>query len=93
MENEKQQEITRRELPIKIALDKPINDGEKDLTEIVLKREPTGGDWGAFNVQNSTIFDFLRVASKISGVPFPVLKKIDTKATFEIIDALNSFLG
>ncbi len=82
-----------RKLPIKIKLAKPIATDEGEITELILKREPTGGDWGPFNVQNPTISDFQRVASKISDIPLPFIKKMDTKATFAMVQAISDFLA
>lgn len=88
-----QDERPVRKLPIIIKLAKPINTGEGEITELVLKREPNGADWGPFNVQNPQISDFQRVASKISDVPLPFIRKMDTKATFELVEAVSGFLG
>ena len=87
--NDQVQEIP--ELPIKIPLSKPIYDGEKEITEFIIKREPTGADWTAFNVQNATVGDFQRVASKLTGLPLPIIRKADTKATFRLTEVIGAF--
>lgn len=75
-----------------IKLSKSIEDEEgKIITEIKFKRRPVGGDWIGFPLTNPSIPDFLRVASKISGIQFPYLKKVDTADAVEIAEELAGF--
>jgi hypothetical protein len=82
-----------RKLPITIKLRTPIEVGEgAPLEAIVIKREPNGADWSGFNVQNATILDYQKVAARIANLPLPIIKKVDSKATFEIVEVVGSFL-
>lgn len=98
VENESKREETqdddapRFELPVHIPLKKPINDGEKEIKEFVISREPIGADWSGMNVQNATILDFQRIASRLTGIPVPVIKKADTRATMRLAEVIGSFL-
>ena len=91
-EKEGEEEFTPRKLPVIIKLDNPINDGEKDITEIVIKREPTGGDLSGINITNPTIGEFLRVAMKITGIPVPILKKLSGRKAMELTGVIGDFL-
>lgn len=90
--SEDEKEIKKYHLPIKIKLSKPIDTGDGEISELVISREPTGADWSTFNISNSTIADFQRLAARLCNVPLPIIKKIDTTATFELVNAINDFL-
>lgn len=96
MENDEtkkdEREVTRRKIPIKILLEDPITIGEDEIKELIIKRKPTGADWTGFNVQNATVGDYQRVASKLTGLPLPIIRKADTRATFELVEVISSFL-
>jgi hypothetical protein len=81
----------RRKLPIVIKLEEPIESGEGMLSEIVIRRRPIGADWSGFS-QNPTILDYQRVGARLANLPLPIIKKMDTKATFELVEVLGSFL-
>lgn len=84
-------EAPRFKLPIRIPLKKAIYDGEKEIKEFVIDREPIGADWSGMNVQNATILDFQRVASRLLGLPVPIVKKADTRATMRLAEIIGSF--
>ncbi len=85
-------EAPRFKLPIRIPLKKAIYDGEKEIKEFVIEREPIGADWSGMNVQNATFLDFQKVASRLTGLPVPIIKKADTKATMLLGEVIGSFL-
>ena len=83
-------------LPYKIKLEEAIDtgeDGKPPIQEISIVRKPKGGDWGAFKIEGATIDDFLRIGGRICNVPYTVLKKIDTKAAFQLTEAIGRFLS
>lgn len=90
-ETQDESDALRFELPIRIRLKKAIYDGEKEIKEFVINREPIGADWSGMNVQNATILDFQRVASRLTGLPVPVIKKADTRATMRLAEVIGSF--
>lgn len=85
--------MSETKFPIIIKLKKPVETGEDtQLEKIEIKREPTGGDWGQFNLGSPTMNDYLRVCSKITGIAVPVLKQVDTTASFRIVEVISDFL-
>jgi hypothetical protein len=89
--NEAEKETSPVKLPYTIKLKRPVQTSEGEISEIVLKREPTGGDWSGFNMANPTIGDFQRVGAKLAGLPLPDIKRIDTKATVELVEVVSRF--
>ena len=78
--------------PVKIPLQFPIDNGEKGLIEeIVISKEPEWGDTIHIN-DKAPLEGMLILASKLSGIPSPILKKIKQKDANRIMEALSSFL-
>jgi len=91
-ENEKA-EGAERKLPIIIQLAKPIETGDGEpLTKVCILREPKGSDWSEFPVQNQTILDFQKVGARLANLPLPIIKRLDSKATLELVEVVSSFL-
>jgi len=79
-------------LPIIIPLKKPIYDGEKEIKEFVINREPIGADWSGVKLQNLQMIDIQQIASRLTGLPVPIIKKADTRATFRLAEVIGNFL-
>lgn len=83
-------------LPIKIDLNEPIDtgeDGKPPITCIVINRKPKGSDWVDFPIgTETTAKDYLKVLANISGIPFPIIKKIDTQSMVKAINIVTGFL-
>lgn len=93
MSTEHELEENEVKLPLKIKLRKPIatpDDGMVDVLEIT--REPNGGDIAGLNLTATNPGDFLRVASRLTGIPYPFMSKVSAKDAINIMNALVDFL-
>ncbi len=84
--------MPRPKLPKTYKLVTPLNDGEKEIKELVLKVPPNSGDFWKFNAANPTFGSYLEVMASIFRIPEPVIKKLDMADTAEIIGDLSNFL-
>lgn len=79
------------ELPIKIALEKPVKHGESEISELVINREMVAGDLRGIRVENMTFDDMYLVASRLTGVPLNVIMQMRMVDTRKMTDAIGVF--
>ena len=80
------------EYPVIIKLRQPIQDEEGNpLSELVIKKPPTGAAFLQFPMEKQTTLDFLQAASKMTNVPLPILKRMCVQDTMKVVGKVADF--
>lgn len=87
-----QEEIIKK-LPVIIKLKKPIATEDGVVEELKITREPQAGDWFGFNIQAPDVLSFMKVASNLTGVALPYLKKLCTSDMLKVQEKVADFLA
>lgn len=80
------------EIPYTIKLSEPLKVPDGEVTELVFKRKPRGGDLIDFDLNHVTPVSYLRVASRILGIPPSFLNNLNTEDVSKVVYFLAPFL-
>lgn len=78
--------------PVKIPLKTPIMHGGDEITELVFGREMVAGDLRGISVRDLTHDNVLEIASRITGIPFPILRQLRVPDYMQINELIAGFL-
>ena len=79
--------------PVKITLATPITHGNKTIGELEFLRNLTAGDLRDMKVGVPTYDDIREIASRICGVPAPILKNMDWDDFAEVVEVIMVFFN
>lgn len=81
-------------IPIIVNLESPLLHGDEEITELVFGREMNAGDLqGDIKVGLPTYDEIRMVASKICGVPTPILKKMPWRDFSKVVGVVMDFFN
>lgn len=79
--------------PIRIPLKSPLKHGEEEIKELLFGREMVAGDLRGVSVQDVTHDNICEVASRITGVPTPILRQLKMPDYLEVAEVVSGFFG
>ena len=79
--------------PVKITLSTPITHGGKTISELEFLRNICAGDLRDMKVGVPTYDDVREIASRICGVPAPILKNMDWDDFSEVVEVIMGFFN
>lgn len=79
--------------PIKISLKSPVMHGEQEIKELVFGREMVAGDLRGISIRDLTHDNVCDVASRITGVPTPILRQLKMPDYLEVAEVVSGFFG
>jgi hypothetical protein len=82
------------ELPVTIKLKRPIYEGSREITELVFNREPEAADLYdiEYSGNSSNIRETIKLASRLTGEPFPILGKLKMVDLKDVNKVVSDFL-
>jgi hypothetical protein len=78
---------------IRITLKSPVMHGSEEIRELVFGREMVAGDLRGVSVGNLMHEDICEVASRITGVPTPVIRQLKMPDYLQVAATVGSFFG
>lgn len=79
--------------PIKIRLKSPLKHGTEEIAELVFGREMVAGDLRGISIRDLTHDNVCDVASRITGVPAPILRQLKMPDYLEVAEVVSGFFG
>jgi hypothetical protein len=79
--------------PVKIALHKPVMHGEVEIRELHFTREMKAGDLRGIKVGAVSHDDIFELASRLTGVPTPVIREMGVGDYLRVAEVVSNFLG
>lgn len=79
--------------PQRIPLGSPLKHGEEEIKELLFGREMVAGDLRGISVKDMTHDNILEVASRITGVPTPILKQMKMPDYLQVAEVVGGFFG
>lgn len=79
--------------PVKISLKSPLKHGEEEIRELVFGREMVAGDLRGISVGDMTHDNVCEIASHITGVPTPILRRLKMPDYLEVAEVVGGFFG
>lgn len=79
--------------PVTITLTTPLRHGDEEITELVFRREMCAGDMRGLSVGLPSYDDCRTVASRITGIPEPVLVKMSWYDFSQVVSTVMVFFN
>lgn len=77
--------------PIKITLKSPIQHGDETISTLTIGREMVAGDLRGISVSNLKFDDIYEVASRLTGVPTPIIKTMKMSDFMMLSNVVTDF--
>ena len=78
--------------PKKITLTKPVQFGQKEITELSF-REPRAGDFWNLPIEKQTVGDIMMLASLLCAQPPAVLQKLEIADMEQVLTITGGFIA
>ena len=76
---------------IRIPLQSPVPHGDEEIKELVIGREMTAGDLRGISVKDLKHDDICVVASRLTGIPTPIINKLKMSDYLEVAKVVSDF--